>query len=706
MLSGLLVLDGLTLSPTFNPQTFDYRVHLSDDNLRQIRFSPTIANSTQTISVLKDEKIGLPSVDNGETLTVNLNGVPEPTVVTIARHYRIWVIRHSGLQATISSDRSDYRVSEGQNIMLNVSTSEPDSRRVRYRWSQISPTQPDLLKDLNTRQAELNLNIPDDFVAQDNDESPVVLQVEVRAGRTPVTRSTTMTVVKTNNGSINTLAAPIYREGTLTAADISEADLSMELDGGVDPNSFGYQWQYKLSSDLATWQNIRDAMEIRYQIPTVLSEIDNIGYRVSLDYRDNQGYSRRIVSEPISVMQVVKDDGFADIYYLEDLNAIRNQLDGRYELARDFDFNSDASYRDPINKAKWTVADYENDADTGWLPIGILANRFTGIFDGNGHTIFNLQINRDAADYQGLFGASGSAATVRNIGLPNVKIEGRRHIGGLVGVNAGTIVGSYAIGEFSANSLVGGIVGVNHGKIINSYAGSVISRRSSVPSHLGGLVGTNEGVVINSHATVRILERRSNNVGGLIGWNAVDARVINSYAGGDVGGDVFVGGLTGINRGSITNSYADGEVSGNGSLGGLVGANQIAAAMISNSYAVGRVQGSGGGGLAGANDGVIGASYWNTETGGSQGRYGSGRSTRQMQLPTAAVGIYEAWDDADWDFGNSTQYPILKYAPGPDGDACGLPGLPQCGELISPRLRYGLRSLTTADGVALGLVKK
>ncbi len=700
MLSSLLVLDGLTLSPAFNPQTFDYRVNLSDDSVTEIRFSPTIANSTQTISILKDEKIGLSSVNNGETAPIILNVAPEPTLVTIARHYRIWVIRRSGLQATISSNRSDHRVSEGQNIMLSVSTSEPNLRRVRYRWSQVSPMQPDLLKDSDTGLAELNINIPDDFVVQDADEAPVVLQVEVRDGRTTVTRSTTMTVVKTNGGSMRTLAAPTYREGILTVSDIGEADLSVDPDGGADINSFGYQWQYKLSSDLATWQDIKDAIQIRYQIPTVLSAIDNIGYRVWLDYRDNQGYDHRVVSEPVSVVKVVEDDGFRDIYYLEDLNAIRNQLDGRYELARDLDFNSDASYRDPINKTKWTVADYGNDADTGWLPIGTLAGRFTGIFNGDGHTIFNLQINRDDADYQGLFGALGSAASIRNIGLPNVRIEGKEHIGGLVGVNAGTIVGSYAVGEFSANSLVGGIVGVNNGKIINSYAGSDISMQSSVSSHLGGLVGTNEGIVINSHATVRILERRSDNVGGLIGWNAINARVINSYAGGDVGGDLFVGGLTGINRGSITNSYANGEVSGNSSVAGLVGTNQISAAMITNSYAIAKVQG-GGGGLASANDGVIVASYWNVEIGGVQNGHGSGQSTRQMQLPTASIGIYEEWDDADWDFGNSEQYPILKYAPGPDGDACGVSGLPQCGELISPRLRYGLRSLATADSVVL-----
>ena len=700
LLSGLLVLDGLNLSPAFNSQTFDYRINISDDSLRQTRFIPTIANSTQTISVLKDEEISLPSVSSGDTVAINLNTAPEPTLITIARHYRIWVIRQSGLEATISSDRSEHRVDEGQSIAFDVSSSEPDLRRVRHRWSQVSPTQPNLLTDLNTQQAKLSIDIPDDFVTADADETPVVLQVEVSANGRTVVRNTTMTVVKTNGGGISALAAPTYRDGTLTIADMSEADLSMEPDGGVDLSSFRYRWQYELPSASTVWQDIEDATqmgdEVFQKIPQVLSEIDNVRYRVSLDYRDNQGHQHRVVSEPLSFMKVVEDDGFSDIYYLEDLYAIRNRLNGRYELVRDLDFNSDASYRDPINKAKWTVADYEDSADTGWLPIGSLIYHFTGVFRGNGYTIFNLQINRDTADYQGLFAFLRSGSAIRNVGLLNVKIEGGRYVGGLAGLNRGTIINGHAVGEFSGNSLVGGIAGENSGKVINSYASSAMSRGGS---HFGGLVGTNQGLVINSHATARILAGQPSNSGGLIGWNAMNANVINSYASGDIRSASPIGGLTGINRGSITNSYATGNVSGSG-VGGLVGNNQRSTAMITNSYATGNVSGSGGG-LVSDNVGVISASYWDAETSGLQGSHGSGQTTRQMQLPTMAIGIFEAWGDDDWDFGNSEQYPILKYAPGPDGDGCVLAGLPQCGELVSPRLRYGLRSLAMADDASL-----
>ena len=682
MLSGLLVLDGLTLSPAFNPQTFDYRMNLSDDNVRQIRFSPTIANSTHTISILKDGNIGLPSIRNGGMVSIVLNIAPEPTLITIARHYRIWVVRQpgqSGLEATISSDHSNHRVSEGQSIMFNVSSSEPDLRRVRYRWSQVSPTQPNLLTDLNTGRAELNIDIPDDFVTQDADEAAVVLRVEVNAnGRTAV-GNTTMTIIKTNGSSMISLASPTYREGILAIADMDETDLSMDPDRGADLSSFRYQWQYKPPSASALWQDIEDAVQMRYEIPRSLLTIDDIGYRVWLDYRDNQGYDHRIVSAPLSVINAGQEDGFSDVYYLEDLYAIRNRLNGKYELVRDLDFNSDASYRDLINKEKWTVADYEVSADNGWLPVGNFANRFTGIFKGNGYTISNLQINRDTSNGQGLFGSLGSGSVVRDIGLVNVKIEGRQIIGGLVGSNRGTIIGSYVVGEV-------------RGLTNDPFQGTV-----------GGLVGNNLGVIINSHATGRVLG--NNYIGGLVGWNAPNARIINSYASGDVRGNASLGGLAGINLGSINNGYATGQVNGNTDVSGLVGRIEMVRAEIVNSYAIGSVYGNDGlGGLTRRYDGSIIASYWNSQTSIAQGGGGIGKTTVQLQSQTPTIpvnGIYKNWDSADWDFGNSTQYPILKYAPGPNGEACGQPGLPQCGELISPGLRYGLHSLATVDGVAL-----
>ena len=100
------------------------------------------------------------------------------------------------------------------------------------------------------------------------------------------------------------------------------------------------------------------------------------------------------------------NDGLIEICHLEDLNAVRYQLDGSgrrstpgatllttgcrqmggcngYELVRDLDFLDDASYSSTTNKIEWTVDDYDESSDTGWQPIGDIDDRFAATFDGN-----------------------------------------------------------------------------------------------------------------------------------------------------------------------------------------------------------------------------------------------------------------------------------------------------------------------------------
>ena len=128
--------------------------------------------------------------------------------------------------------------------------------------------------------------------------------------------------------------------------------------------------------------------------------------------------------------------------------------------------------------------------------------------------------------------------------------------------------------------------------------------------------------------------------------------------------------------GSISGSYATGAVSGTFRVGGLIGQ---ASGDTSYSYAVGRVSGSGVvGGLIGDNTGTVTDSYWDTVTSGqSHSDGGQGKTTSELQLPTGYTGIYANWNadldntdrdnnpmaggDDPWDFGTSSQYPVLKY---------------------------------------------
>ena len=220
------------------------------------------------------------------------------------------------------------------------------------------------------------------------------------------------------------------------------------------------------------------------------------------------------------------------------------------------------------------------------------------------------------------------------------------HIGGLVGLNEGSIENSRSTGNVASarrssgsasgvitdlvNDLVGfplfgsksrtcyasggGLVGGNIGTIAGSHSTSVVS---GFTDNFGGLAGVNSGSITDSYATGKVFNKGCSDcfadVGGLVGDNEIGGRITNSYATGDVSGqgDNF-GGLAGANSGVIVAGYATGSVSGSGfaDVGGLVGDNKFEG-KITTSYATGGVSGQGDnfGGLAGVNSGVIAASY-------------------------------------------------------------------------------------------------
>ena len=403
------------------------------------------------------------------------------------------------------------------------------------------------------------------------------------------------------------------------------------------------------------------------------------------------------------------DDGLIEICYLEDLDAVRFSLTGGglrrdaraplvttgcgrglfcdgYELVRDLDFEDDDSYRDAAaNKMQWTTG-------TGWLPIG---STFKRRFDGNGHSISNLLIKRPTAHRVGLFSALHYYAEVHNVGLLNVDISGRKHVGSLAGYSYyGTITDSYSSGVVVGALGTGGLIGANlSGTISNSHSSGVITSRGDV---VGGLVGYNNGTIANSYSTGWVIGK--NAIGGLVGWNNGDddylgpAKISNSYSSGLVSGYSCVGGLVGYNRaGTIVNAFSTMSVNGNDEVGGLTGSNSEG--TIKNSYSIGTVHGSDKvGGLVGYDStSTIVASYWDiTASGMDTSAGGVGKTTAQLQSPTAATGIYSGWSNADWDFGTAKQYPALRYTRGSDLNnlMCGVADTPACGTLVAGQ-RHG-----------------
>jgi uncharacterized repeat protein (TIGR02543 family) len=254
-------------------------------------------------------------------------------------------------------------------------------------------------------------------------------------------------------------------------------------------------------------------------------------------------------------------------------------------------------------------AGYDKWGANGWQPIGEWGNFFTGNFDGDGYAIIGLMINI-TTNNAGFFGNTGETSIIKNIYLIEVDIAGGNSTGMIAAYNQGTIENVHVSGTLGGNQDVGGLTGVNTGTIINcSSEGSV----TATYQNSGGLIGNNvSATVSNSHSNVIVEGQHS--PGGLIGYNW-NSDVENCYATGDVSGDGYMGGLVGIfNGGTITNSAAFGNLTGTGSyLGGLIG-NHINGSATNN-YAHGNsatatdLSGQMVGGLIGYNEATASLSY-------------------------------------------------------------------------------------------------
>jgi hypothetical protein len=328
----------------------------------------------------------------------------------------------------------------------------------------------------------------------------------------------------------------------------------------------------------------------------------------------------------------------------------------RIQSLEDFnDFAGNPDYWDDYTRLETDVnlagRVYERAVIAPYLDIP-----FTGVFDGSNHKIYGLTITT-ARNYLGLLGRIDAGSEVKNLGLENVCVNGLDCLGGLCGLNHGTVTNCYVTGSVSVTGsgylgglcganghwmfgnggtitecntsgsvsgfdYVGGLCGENyHGTISNCYAtssvtgnvnssydvGGLLGSNSGNVSDcystgsasglwdVGGLVGYNSGTVSNCSASGDVNGSSEAELGGLVGYN--EGEISNCYSTGDVSGEEWVGGLCGWNDGSISNCYSTGSVSGYWYVGGLVGENGW---EISNCYSTGSVSGYWGvGGMVG-----------------------------------------------------------------------------------------------------------
>ena len=201
-----------------------------------------------------------------------------------------------------------------------------------------------------------------------------------------------------------------------------------------------------------------------------------------------------------------------------------------------------------------------------WTPIGTgYSNKYTGTFDGGGHTIKGLTVTTND-QFVGLFGYLDKAGTVKNVVMEGIQITSNHALmsgntGGVVGYSWGTIENCSVSGSVSGTNCVGGVVG-------SQKAGSIIGCSSSAivkgTRYVGGVAGEKWGTMTACYATgnvtLEINSPQDLSGGGVVGLNG-GSTVLACYATGNVNskgsntGNVHIGGLFGDNYTVVTACY-------------------------------------------------------------------------------------------------------------------------------------------------------
>ena len=246
-------------------------------------------------------------------------------------------------------------------------------------------------------------------------------------------------------------------------------------------------------------------------------------------------------------------DAFTRIYEMNDnpqeITSLQDLQDFRDAV------NSDTQYKGSNNKMVTLTTDLDMSSIDKWTPIGTKAHPFDGVFDGGGHVIKNLKVDR-AELYNGLFGYAQNA-TIYNMHLKNPSVSGSDYqgtvlgyansnthlsdilvtgtdylaagsgsVGGIVGhAQDATIERCMFYGQAQSTGWIGGIVGnVDNNVTITDCAALTPSPPAALwnskiesSSTMGGIVGGAGSVTVNRcYAKTNLLDNKDIHIKGHI----------------------------------------------------------------------------------------------------------------------------------------------------------------------------------------------
>lgn len=186
----------------------------------------------------------------------------------------------------------------------------------------------------------------------------------------------------------------------------------------------------------------------------------------------------------------------------------------------------------------------------------VFFSEFDGVFDGQGHTLKNLQILKYNDNNVGFVGTN--KGTIKNLILENVQVNGSYQVGGIAGTNCD-----------------GGVV--EHCNVVYAKIYGKVSGQGG--RDVGGIAGCNQGIIRYCYTDnkTKVIGGRGlyehysgNQIGGIVGYNYY-GHIVACYNQASVEGSDYVGGIVGYNRSPIAACYSAGSVRGNEYVGGIIG---------------------------------------------------------------------------------------------------------------------------------------
>ena len=259
--------------------------------------------------------------------------------------------------------------------------------------------------------------------------------------------------------------------------------------------------------------------------------------------------------------------------------------------------NNSGEFKDDANDGELTGGIYDVES-TGSVIAGSSSAVAGGLVGTNNGGLANsfsdsavtvatgVTLDKDTTALGGVVGINnGNVQYVDSLGVTNGGATGSSNIGGIIGTNNGNMYSGYNESIVSGNDKVGGIIGENKsGKtvsnVVNATSVTGATKGNDISEYVGGLVGVNSGSVTNGRNNGTIAG--TNYVGGLVGDNADEHSILTNLvndSSAEILGVEYVGGIAGKNRGTITadrennNLINRGSITGHKYVGGVAGLN-------------------------------------------------------------------------------------------------------------------------------------